>query len=212
MVHSEAATSCRIQGLYLLTRQSRDTTALIDTVSAAIRGGARVVQYRDKSGDTALRLTQALALKALCQPNGVLLLINDDVALAIEVGADGVHLGADDQALKAARAQLGPDAIIGRSCYNDPTLALKAVADGASYVAFGAFFSSATKPQARVAQLDLFAQTAQLNVPRVGIGGIDASNAMQLKAAGADAVAVLGAIWDSPNPESTARAITRIFA
>lgn len=211
MVHSEAVTSCRIQGLYLLTRQTRDTAALIDTVSAAIRGGARVVQYRDKSGDTALRLTQALALKALCQPNGVLLLINDDVALATQVGADGVHLGADDLALKSARAQLGPDAIIGSSCYNDATLALTAVADGASYVAFGAFFASGTKPQARVAQLDLFAQTAQLQVPRVAIGGIDASNAMQLKAAGADAVAVLGAIWDSPDPENTARAITQIF-
>jgi len=200
-----------IHGLYLLSREGADDRRLLAGVAAALRGGARLIQYRDKSSDSLRRQRQARALLALCREFAVPLIINDDVPLAARVGAAGVHLGEGDAELAAARAILGPDAIIGVSCYDDAGRARAAVAAGADYVAFGAFFASATKPLARQAHPDLLAATAGLGRPRVAIGGIDASNAGGLIAAGATALAVLAGVWDSPDPEAAARAISCQF-
>lgn len=200
-----------IHGLYLLTRECADDQRLLAGVAAALRGGARLIQYRDKSADHVRRQRQASALLALCRDFSVPLIVNDDVALAARVGAAGVHLGAHDADLATARAALGPNAIIGVSCYDDVGRAERAVAAGADYVAFGAFFASATKPQARQAQPAVLAETAALGRPRVAIGGIDATRAAGLIAAGATALAVLAWVWDSPDPEAAARAIACQF-
>lgn len=200
-----------ITGLYLLTREMPDTAALCTTVAAALSAGTRVLQYRDKSGDTARQLVQARALRELCDRHGACLIINDDVGLALAAGADGVHLGEDDAGLEDARARLGADSIIGVSCYNELARAERAVDGGADYVAFGAFFISGTKPQARAAPLQLLRDARRLPVPVVAIGGIDASNGRSLIDAGASALAVLGAVWDADEPVRVARALTSLF-
>ena len=203
--------SSAIHGLYLLTRECADDQRLLSGVRAALRGGARVVQYRDQSGDRLRQQRQAGALLALCQDFAVPLIINDDVALAALIGANGVHLGAGDTDLATARGMLGAAAIIGLSCYDDLMRARGAVAAGADYVAFGAFFASRTKPLARPCDLTLLSESAGLTRPRVAIGGIDAANAGELIAAGASALAVLAGVWDSPDPEAAARAIAQQF-
>lgn len=202
----------RIAGLYLITRECADTALLLSAVSAAISGGARVVQYRDKSADAARRLQQAQALRAVCRAEDCLLIVNDDVALAKAVEADGVHLGADDGSVAAARCVLGADRVIGVSCYNRIELAVAAVQAGADYVAFGAFFASGTKPMARSASPQLLRDARALGVPRVAIGGITADNGAALVAAGADALAVLGALWDADDIGVEAARITQLFS
>lgn len=199
------------RGVYLVTAAEKDTQRLLAVVEAALDAGAVLVQYRDKSGDTALRRLQASALLLACQSHGVPLLVNDDVALAAAVGAHGVHLGRDDMTLQAARAALGPGAIIGVSCYADPTRARRLAGAGADYVAFGSMFPSATKPLAPRAGLSVFNAVGDLGVPRVAIGGVDASNARALVSAGADLLAVIGAISDAPDPRSATRAIAAAF-
>ena len=161
-----------IRGLYAITPDTDNSEQLIEQVSAALDGGARILQYRNKGNDAVRRLWQANILKSLAQSRGALFIVNDDVALAEAIRADGVHLGRDDDAIAAARARLGDGAIIGASCYNSLDLARSAVAAGASYVAFGAVFASGTKPGAVHAPLSLFADAASLGVPRVAIGGI----------------------------------------
>ncbi|MBK6727075.1 MAG: thiamine phosphate synthase [Xanthomonadales bacterium] len=201
-----------MHGVYLLTRAGGDSAALCAGVAAALRGGVRIVQYRDKSGDRGLRREQAEALRALTRAHNALLIINDDVALAAAVDADGVHLGEHDGDLAAARTALGADAIIGASCYNDLARAEAAARAGADYLAFGAFFASTTKPGARRADPALLGAAAKLLLPRVAIGGIDAHNARPLIAAGADAVAVLGAIWEADDREGAARELIQLFS
>ena len=201
----------RIRGVYLLTRETADTPALCAGVEAALRGGVRLLQYRDKSGDGGRQCEQTRALRDLTRRHGVTFIVNDDVALASACGADGVHLGEEDGEIAAARAALGPTALIGASCYNALALAEAAVRAGADYVAFGAFFASGTKPAARRADVTLLHQSERFGVPRVAIGGIDAHNARPLIAAGADAIAVLGAIWDAPDRDAAARALTALF-
>jgi thiamine-phosphate pyrophosphorylase len=203
--------SSRIAGLYLITRESADTAALLRVVGAAISGGARLIQYRDKSGDPQRRMQQAQALRALCRVHGRLLIVNDDVVLAAAVDADGVHLGADDGSVAAARAVLGPERIIGVSCYNRPELAMAAAGAGADYVAFGAFFSSATKPGAVTAAPQLLREARSLGVPLVAIGGISADNGRVLVQAGADALAVLAAVWDAEDSAAESARISLLF-
>lgn len=159
----------RTRGLYAITDAGLlPDERLTDAVAAAIRGGARLIQYRDKSHDSARRLAQATALNALCQDHDVPLIINDDVELAFAVGAAGVHLGQDDADIATARARLGPRALIGVSCYDRLDLALNAARAGADQVAFGAFFPSPTKPTEIRAPLDLLQQArAQLDLPIV---------------------------------------------
>lgn len=200
-----------IKGLYAITPDSDDTERLLEQAAAALQGGARALQYRNKSRDAARRLWQASLLASLCRSRGATLIINDDAQLARAVGADGVHLGRDDGDIAAARALLGPDAIIGASCYNQLDLARRAVAAGADYVAFGAVFPSATKPDAAAAPLGLFAAAAGLGVATVAIGGIHAGNAGRVIAAGADAIAVIGGLFDQLDPQAAAAELAALF-
>ena len=200
-----------IRGLYAITPDTDNSEQLIEQVSAALDGGARILQYRNKGSDAVRRLWQANILKSLAQSRGAIFIVNDDVALAEAIRADGVHLGRDDDAIAAARARLGEAAIIGASCYNSLELARSAVAAGASYVAFGAVFASGTKPGAVHAPLSLFADAAKLGVPRVAIGGITADNAGQVVAAGADAIAVIGGLFDGDGIAERAATLAALY-
>lgn len=168
---------------------------LFSGVAAAIAGGCSWIQYRDKTATAAERLQRAARLNALCQALGASLIINDDVALAQAVGAAGVHLGREDGSLAKARQMLGPHAIIGATCHDSLAFAQQALAAGASYLAFGRFFPSATKPQAGAAPLSLIAQAQALAAPVVVIGGINPQNLPVLKAAGARSFALCEAVF-----------------
>lgn len=202
-----------LYGLYAITDAALTPgDALIPAVAAALRGGARMVQYRDKGTDTRRRADEAAALAALCARHGALLIVNDDVELAAAVGAAGVHLGRDDPDLHAARARLGRAAIIGVSCYNQLTRAEAAAAAGADYVAFGRFFPSRTKPDALAATPDLLAAARRaLDLPLVAIGGITPDNGAQLLAAGADLLAVIHGVFGQPDIETAARRFAALF-
>lgn len=200
------------QGLCAITDQTLCGNHLTERVAQAIAGGARVIQYRDKTRDHARRRAEAEALLALCRAHGVPLLINDDVALASTIGADGVHIGREDGALADARADLGPRAIIGVSCYDRFGIAEQAVADGADYVAFGCFFPSRSKPQAVRAHLELLHRARrELPCPVVAIGGITAQNGQPLIEAGADLLAVIAGVFGHPDVTATARCISQLF-
>ena len=198
------------RGLYLLTPDEPETAQLLAQV-AAVLPHATWLQYRNKRADAALRRAQVQALLPLCRATGVPLIVNDDWRLAADLGADGAHLGEDDGALIDARAALGTDAILGASCYDDITLAQRAVEAGASYVAFGALFPSPTKPDARVARKSLLRDAEALGVPRVAIGGITPENARQLAAAGADLVAVISGVFAARHPAAAAHAYRAAF-
>ena len=198
------------RGLYLLTPDEPETAQLLAQV-ASVLPHATWLQYRNKRADAALRRAQVQALLPLCRATGVPLIVNDDWRLAADLGADGAHLGEDDGALIDARAALGADAVLGASCYDDITLAQRAVEAGASYVAFGAFFPSPTKPDARVARKSLLRDAEALGVPRVAIGGITPENARQLAAAGADLVAVISGVFAARHPAAAAHAYRAAF-
>lgn len=185
---------------------------LAPAVEAALRGGARVVQYRDKAHPPAARRVHAERLHALCARYGAGFIVNDDVALARAVAADGVHLGREDADIEAARDALGADAVVGVSCYNELARAEQAVARGAGYVAFGSFFPSRTKPGAVRAEPALLqAARARLPVPLVAIGGITPENGAALIAAGADMLAVISGLWEQPDIEAAARRYASLF-
>ena len=178
----------------------------------------RVVQWRQKALAPADSLQQARHIAQLCRTLGVAFIVNDDVALAQAIQADGVHLGKDDGDIGAARAVLGAGKIIGRSCYNELERAENAIRDGADYVAFGAVFASTVKPEAVRAPLDLFAQVKPLckkyaakPVALVAIGGITTDNAAQVVHAGADSLAVIGGLFDTPDTRSTAARFAALF-
>lgn len=201
------------RGLYALTPDLADTRALAGRVREAIRGGAAAVQYRNKAAPAALRHAQAVALLEVCRPAGVPLIVNDDVELAIAIGADGAHLGSGDGDLAAARRRLGPRRLLGSSCYNRLELARAAVAAGADYVAFGAAFPSPTKPGAVRAPLALYREARRtLSVGIVAIGGITVDNAAELLAAGVDAIAVITALFEAGDVEQRARELRELFA
>ena len=201
-----------ISGLYALTPDLLDTDELIARVTAAIAGGAAALQYRNKIASPPLRRAQALALRDLCAARGTIFIVNDDVNLAYAVDADGVHLGRDDVPLPRARQRLGSTAIIGASCYDSLELAAAAVAGGADYVAFGSFFPSTIKPDAaRVEASLLTAAKARWNVAAVAIGGITPATAPALIAAGADALAVITAVFDAPDVTAAAKAFRDAF-
>jgi len=200
------------RGLYLITPDEADTARLLARVSPLLAAGATWLQYRNKSADAALRHEQAVALQAVCAKARVPLIVNDDVALALAIGAAGVHLGEDDGDIADARARLGEDAIVGASCYDDLDLARRAVTAGASYVAFGAFFPTRSKTGTRQAYPDLLRQAAALGVPRVAIGGITPDNTRSLIEAGADLVAVIGGVFEADDPIAAVHAYHRCFA
>lgn len=198
-------------GLYLITPDEVDTARLLARTAPLLAEGVTWLQYRNKTAGAALRQQQALALQELCTANQVPLIINDDVRLAKSLGAAGVHLGEDDGDIAAARALLGTKAIIGASCYDQLVLAEAAVAAGADYVAFGAFFPTRSKTGTRHADPRLLGEAASLGVPRVAIGGITPDNARALVEAGADLVAVISGVYDAPDPIAAVRAYRRCF-
>ena len=203
----------RCQGLYAITDALLiPDHYLLDTVEQALLGGARMIQYRDKSADAARRLAQAQRLNEVCQRYHVPLIINDDVELAAEVGAAGVHIGKDDPAFATARARLGENALIGVSCYNRLDLALQAEQAGADHVAFGAFFPSPTKPTEIRASIALLREArAALRIPIVAIGGITPDNAPLLLDAGADALAIVSGVFGQPGIRAAAARYTNLF-
>ncbi len=201
-----------IHGLYAVTLDEADTTALLHKTRLALQGGAQVLQYRNKSADAALRLQQAQALRQLTREFDTTFIVNDDAQLAALVEADGVHLGGEDGSVAAARMLLGSTKLIGASCYNRTLLAHEVVRQGADYVAFGAFFTSSVKPRAVRADVALL-KTArdELHVPIVAIGGITQQNGASLIAAGADALAVITALWNAPNIQTSAQEFSTLF-
>ena len=195
-----------IKGLYAITPDEADTAELLRKVGLALTGGARVLQYRNKAASAGLKLEQAGALRELTREFSVPLIINDDPLLALRVDADGVHLGEADGSMVAARALLGSDRLIGLSCYNRPELAYQAARQGADYIAFGSFFASTVKPDAVTATPGLLRQVRrEMAIPLVAIGGITAENGAQLLQAGADALAVISAIFDAGDIQQAAR-------
>ncbi len=202
-----------LKGLYVITDTGLTPGARLPAaVDAAIRGGARLVQYRDKSADSARREMEARLLLDLCRGHGVPLIINDDVALAARIGADGVHLGSEDLALAAARVSLGPRALIGVSCYDSLERAQTAAHAGADYVAFGSFYPSLSKPGAVRAPLALLTQArAALSIPLCAIGGITPENGAPLLAAGADLLAVIQGVFGAADGGVAARAYAQLF-
>ncbi len=196
------------RGLYAVTPDWSDTPRLIAVTEAILRGGCRMVQYRHKATSACHRQEQAGALRQLTARLGALLIVNDDIELALAVSADGVHIGADDGDIAETRRRLGPDRLLGVSCYQDAALAQDASLLGADYIAFGSFFPSLTKPRAKRAGLDLLdRQLTGLSQPVVAIGGITPENCAPLVTAGADLLAVISAVYDTASPEQAARQI-----
>ena len=197
----------KLRGLYAITPELADSGTLLRGVAQALEGGIAMLQYRRKGRQ---RIEEAKTLARMCRERGVPFVVNDDVALAMQCGADGVHLGRDDGELAVARTALG-DRLLGASCYDSLSAARAAVAADADYVAFGSVFSSSTKPAAVRAPHALFREARPLGVPLVAIGGITLQNAPQLLAAGADCLAVISDLFDAPDIAARARAYGILF-
>lgn len=201
-----------LTGLYAITPDGLDDARLLRQVRQALEGGVKWLQYRDKSADASRRLRQAAQLRALTRAFQVGFIINDDVALALAVSADGVHLGEHDSHIQQARQHLGPNAIIGASCYNDLPQAQLAAQAGASYLAFGAIYHSSTKPAARVASLDILsAARSTFTLPICAIGGITSERTPDVLAHGADLVAVISDLFAAENIQEKARHYCRAW-
>lgn len=184
-----------INGIYAITpNHILDINAVEKVV---IEQNISILQYRHKISDTKIQLNEALQLQILCKKHHILFIINDDIDLAKNSNADGVHLGKNDRSIQQARQQLGDNAIIGVSCYNDIDLAKNAQTQGADYVAFGALFPSSTKPNAPKCPLNTLTQAKKIiNIPIIGIGGINFNNQQQALDAGCDGIAMITALWE----------------
>ena len=201
-----------LRGLYAITPDESDSDRLMRRASMVLAGKPALLQYRNKTASESEKVSQALRLLSLCREAGVPLVINDDARLAALIGADGVHLGADDGDIATARQILGADAIIGVSCYTDLALAERAAREGASYVAFGSVFASPTKPKAVRADLTLLNEARQkLTLPLCAIGGITRANASTLVAAGMDLLAVISDVFEDTDPKSAAIEFAAFF-
>jgi thiamine-phosphate pyrophosphorylase len=201
-----------ITGLYAITPDLSDTPELLRKVEAALEGGARALQYRNKVADAPLRLEQALGLAALCRRYHVPLIINDHLDLALAVDAEGLHIGAEDGSISQARDKLGPDKILGVTCYRKIDNALEAARLQASYVAFGGFFPSPVKGGSGGAPLSILGEAKRrTGLPVVAIGGITLDNAPQLIAAGADSVSVITAVFGAADIRAAARRFGALF-
>ncbi len=198
------------KGLYAITQTAnKSPETIIAEVTAALKGGAAVIQYRDKSPIDAEMLAKKLL--TICHQYNTPLIINDNVELAQKISADGVHLGKDDGSIAMARQQLGANAIIGVSCYDDCQKAQQMQAKGVDYVAFGRFFPSNSKPLASPAHIDTLQQARRsITIPIVAIGGILPENGGQLLAAGADLLAVISGIFDN-QPQQAAVSYQSLF-
>ena len=202
-----------MKGLYAITDCGRlSTDSLLCATEQILRAGIVALQYRDKSGDHARRKYEAGELRQLCREYECLFIINDDVQLAVMTGSDGVHLGREDPDCKTARDELGPDALIGVSCYNSLDSALAAQDDGADYVAFGSFFPSPSKQNAVVAEPDIISQAkANISLPVAAIGGITPANCRTLIEHGADMLAVISGIYQAEDPYATVKEFNRLI-
>jgi len=208
---AERSREC-IRGLYGVTPDTEDSETLRPQVRAALEGGMRLLQYRNKSTDRALRRYQASAIQALCLVHNAALIVNDDVELALEVDAAGVHLGREDGSIAEARARLGPDKLIGATCYRLLENAERALNEGADHIAFGSFFVSTVKPGAvRSTPSILTEAKRKFGVPVVAIGGITTENAPVVISAGADSVAVITALFGAPDIAAAARQFNALF-
>ncbi len=202
----------KLSGLYVITDDKLSGPCLLEHVQLAIKGGARLVQYRNKTNQAAIKEMTARSLLELCRDHRVPLLINDDVELAVSIGADGVHLGQTDTKLSDARRRLGAGAIIGMTCHASLDLAVQAEKQGASYVAFGRFFASQTKPDASPANVNLLIQAKrQLSIPLCAIGGINIDNAPELIEAGADLLAVIHGVFGQKEIQHAAQAYAKLW-
>ncbi len=201
-----------VKGLYAITPDIADTAELLARAEAALAGGARLLQYRNKTAGAALRLAQARALLVLCREYRVPLIINDHLELALALDAHGLHLGGEDGPVAEARERLGPGKILGVSCYGRIETALAAAAAGATYVAFGGFFPSKVKPGIARTPAELLREAKRgLKLPVVAIGGITLDNAPTLLAAGADSVAVISALFEAPDVKLAAQRFKSLF-
>jgi len=199
-------------GLYAITAQRYpDMRRLVTEVQHALEGGAAMIQFRDKSKDRAWREDAAGAILEICNGFDAPLLINDDARLVLATGAAGVHLGKNDMSVISARELLGPNKLIGVSCYNSPERASQGVADGADHLAFGSVFASASKPEAVRCELDVIRQARSSGLPVVAIGGITPDNGRAAVEAGADALAVIGAVFDAPDVRKAAASFSEIW-
>jgi thiamine-phosphate pyrophosphorylase len=203
----------KLTGLYAITDATViDPRKIIDDVEQALQGGARLIQYRDKSSSQNHRLEVCLAIRKLTNVFNAIFIVNDDTKLAMLSQADGVHLGQDDARLTDARKQLGEKSIIGISCYNRFDLAERAKKEGANYVAFGRFFPSRTKPDAMLADISLLTRAKkELDIPVAAIGGITAENGTALIKAGADMLAIVDQIFGQPNIKIEASRCASLF-
>ncbi len=203
----------RLHGLYAISHsQLIPDDDFTNVIEQALMGGARIIQYRDKSDDHNRRLQQARIVAQLCNRYAAISIINDDIELAINVDADGVHIGMDDIPLHQARRALGSNKLIGVSCYNRFELAQQASSEGADYIAFGSFFPSSIKPDAPRAQPDLLPRAKQeLDIPVCAIGGINANNAAQLITAGSDMLAVISEVFASKDIQAASRKLSQLF-
>ncbi len=205
-------TNRMLQGLYAVTPADNLLPRLSTLVGLALEGGVRLVQYRNKDAPMPLKRSQAAELLRICHAHDARLIINDDVWLAIEIGADGVHLGRGDSDPVMARQALGPKRLLGVSCYDDVELAIAAEAAGADYVAIGSMFASPTKPAATRASLELITETRhRVKVPVAAIGGIKLENAPEVIKAGADMVAVVSDLFDAMDIKGRATAFQKLF-
>lgn len=201
-----------LRGLYAITPESSNAVQLFADVESALVGGCRLLQFRDKNSAMSERLARGRVLRQLTRRHGARLIVNDDLALASLLDADGVHLGSDDGNLRAARAILGPHKILGASCYADFAAARIADAAGVDYVAFGAVFPSPTKPDAIRASLDLFARAKpELRAGCCAIGGITLANAPAVFGAGASLLAVITDLFGAPDIAVRAAAYQHLF-
>lgn len=204
-------------GLYGITPDWDETKQLLDAIKQAHQGGMSALQWRRKHGTHDQLIRQAEAIRELCFKLGLVFIVNDAVQIAHQLDADGVHIGKDDGTVAAARSILGPDKIIGTSCYNQPVLASQAITAGANYVAFGAVYPSSTKPgapratTAHIRQASQIVQQHQPNTAIVAIGGITPDNAAPIIAAGANSLAVINSLFTAPDIYLTAKSYTELF-
>lgn len=206
--------SNKLHGVYAIADTSIiNAKKILNAAEQAITAGCQVLQYRDKSNDHDKRFKQAQALAELCQHLACVFIVNDDIQLAINIGADGVHIGKHDISLQQARKLLGNHKIIGVSCYNSLQLAQQACAQGADYIAFGSFFRSSIKPNAVPANIELIQQAKKIcKLPIAAIGGIHADNAETLIAQGVDMIAVISAVFGSDEIHQNAARLTALFS
>lgn len=201
-----------MKGLYLVTPDWDDTQRMIASTEAGLRGGAALVQYRHKTAGAALRREQAKELQALCRRYSRPFIVNDHVDLCIELDADGVHVGGTDLSIARVREMVGPEKIVGASCYGSMALAREASQAGASYVAFGGFYPSRVKKYEISTSADIVGLAkAELSIPVVVIGGMTLENTVPLIEQGTDMVAVISSIYMVNEPERNARAFSELF-